>query len=400
MNLEREWTMELRFWGTMLTAPLLITIVGCGLLASPTPDQIESPPTASVSRRITVATLAGSGKTGPLGGGYRDGPASDAEFHDPMGLAFDGQGNLYVSDWVNQRIRVITSDGGVSTFAGGGQPGPDGDLVDGPADVARFFGPEGLAADAQGNLFVADTLNNRIRRISPDGTVTSVAGSGPGTAHGFDGMLADGPADAARFNDPSDVAVDGAGTLYVTDRLNHVIRKITPDGQVSTFAGTGEPGSRDGSGRAASFELPNRIAIDRRGNLYVTEGRFLDFGERTYGFRVRKLTPDAQVTTLAGTGEPGYRDGPGSSAQFDVPIGIAADSEGTVYVVDSGAHRIRQISRDGNVSTIAGSGAAGYVDGPAAEAEFWYPTDIAVGPDGRLYVADWKNHRIRIITVE
>lgn len=392
--------MELRSLGIMITATLLIAIAGCRLPSSPTPDQPEALPTASVSRRITVATLAGSGKTGPLGGGYKDGPASDAEFHDPMGLAFDGQGNLYVSDWVNQRIRVITSDGRVRTFAGAGQPGPEGDLDDGPADVARFFGPEGLAVDAQGNLFVADTLNNRIRRISPDGMVSSVAGSGPGTAHGFDGALADGLAEAARFNDPSDVAVDGAGTLYVTDRLNHVIRKITPDGQVSTFAGTGEPGSLDGAGRAASFELPNRIAIDRQGNLYITEGRFLDFGERTYGFRVRKLTPDAQVTTLAGTGEPGYRDGPGSSAQFDVPIGVAVDAEGNVYIVDSGAHRIRQISRDGMVSTIAGSGAAGYADGPAAEAEFWYPADIAVGPDGRLYVADWKNHRIRIITIE
>jgi sugar lactone lactonase YvrE len=266
--------------------------------------------------------------------------------------------------------------------------------------VARFFGPEGLAADAQGNLFIADTLNNRIRRISPDGLVTTLAGSGPGTAYGFDGALRDGPAETARFNDPSDVAVDAAGVLFVTDRLNHVIRKIAPDGQVSIFAGTGEPGSADGAGRAASFELPNRIAIDREGNLYVTEGRFLDFGERTYGFRVRKITPDAQVTTLAGTGEPGYRDGPAASAQFDVPIGVAVDAEGNVYVVDSGSHRIRRISPDGSVSTIAGSGVAGYTDGPAAEAEFWYPTDVAVGPDGKLYIADSKNHRIRIITIE
>ena len=153
-------------------------------------------------------------------------------------------------------------------------------------------------------------------------------------------------------------------------------------------------------GQAASFELPNRIAIDRQGNLYVTEGRFLDLGERTYGFRVRKIAPDGQVTTLAGTGEPGYRDGPALNAQFDVPIGVVADEKGNVYVVDSGAHRIRRISSDGVVSTVAGSGVAGYADGPVNEAQFWYPTDIAVGPEGRLYVADWKNHRIRVITSE
>jgi DNA-binding beta-propeller fold protein YncE len=317
-----------------------------------------------------------------------------------MGLAFDIGGNLYVSDWVNHRIRKIAPNGTVTTVAGGGASGRLGGLVDGPRNEARFFGPEGLAVDGQGNIYVADTLNNRIRRISSGGMVTTIAGSGQGTIHGYDGDLVDGPAQFARFNDPSDVAVDDAGVLYVTDRLNHVIRQIPPDGQVSTFAGTGRPGSVDGVGQAASFELPNRIAIDGDGNLYVTEGRFLDFGERTYGFRVRKITPDAQVSTLAGTGEPGYRDGPALSAEFDVPIGIDVDPAGNAYVVDCGAHRIRRIGPDGLVSTLAGTGVAGYTDGPATEAEFWYPTDIAVGPDGRLYIADWKNHRVRIITVE
>jgi sugar lactone lactonase YvrE len=369
--------------------PIYPLIVGCLLLAACA--------SGSTSEAATVATLAGSGKIGPLGGGYVDGPVLDAQFHDPMGLALDADGNLYVSDWGNHRVRMISSAGTVTTIAGGGLPGSRGALADGPANVARFFGPEGLAVDTEGNIFVADTLNNRIRRISPDGIVTTVAGSGPGTAYGFDGALVDGPADIARFNDPSDVVVDAAGVLYVTDRLNHVIRMITPDGQVSTFAGSGHPGSADGVGRAASFELPNRIAIDRHGNLYVTEGRFLDFGERTYGFRVRVITPEAEVTTLAGTGEPGYRDGPALTAQFDVPIGIAVDDEGNVYVVDSGASRIRLIGLDGLVSTIAGSGVTGYADGPATAAAFWYPTDIAIGPDGKLYVADWKNHRIRVV---
>jgi streptogramin lyase len=261
-------------------------IMGCLLLATCA--------SGSTPEAATIATLAGSGKIGPLGGGYVDGPVLEAQFHDPMGLAFDADGNLYVSDWANHRIRRISSSGTVTTVAGGGLPGSRGALADGPADVARFFGPEGLTVDAEGSIFVADTLNNRIRRISPDGIVTTIAGSGPGTAYGFDGALVDGPAETARFNDPSDVVMDAAGVLYVTDRLNHAIRMITPDGQVSTFAGSGHPGSADGVGQAASFELPNRIAIDRHGNLYVTEGRFLDFGERTYGFRVRVITPEAE----------------------------------------------------------------------------------------------------------
>ena len=347
-----------------------------------------------------VTTYAGRGKIGPLGGGYADGAALKAQFHDPMGLAFDSAGNLYVSDWFNHRIRMIAPDGTVTTVAGYGAPGPYGDIADGPANTARLFGPEGLTVDDQGNIYVADTLNNRIRRISPDGMVATVAGSGPGTVYGFDGGLVDGSADFARFNDPSDVAIDAAGALFVTDRLNHVIRKITPDGQVATFAGSGQPGATDGVGTAASLELPNRITIDEEGNLYVTEGRFLDFGERTYGFRVRKITPDGQVTTLAGTGEPGYRDGSALNAEFDVTIGVDVDINGNVYVVDSGAHRIRHISPDGIVYTIAGNGQAGYRDGPALKAQFWYPTDIAVGPDGQLYVADWKNHLIRVITAD
>jgi sugar lactone lactonase YvrE len=396
----------MRSRGKQVVIAILICImaVGCGPAATPSSDQPHPAPSGAVKptemldQAVTVTTLAGSGKTGPLGGGYQDGPALSAQFHDPMGLALDAHGNLYVSDWVNHRIRMIAPDGTVTTVAGGGPSGSKGGMVDGPASTARFFGPEGLTVDTQGNVLVADTLNNRIRRISPDGIVTTIAGSGPGTIYGFDGALVNGPAETARFNDPSDVAVDASGVLYVTDRLNHVIRKITPDGQVSTFAGTGQPGAKDGRGEAASFEIPNRIAIDEEGNLYVTEGRFLDFGERTYGFRVRRITAQAEVTTLAGTGKPGYQDGPTLTVQFNVPIGITIDGQGTIYVADTGAHRIRLISPDGTVSTVAGSGLAGYADGPATIAQFWYPTDIAVGDDGSLYVADWKNHRIRLIS--
>lgn len=346
---------------------------------------------------VCVITIAGSGPTGPLGGGYADGPAHQARFHDPMGLAVGADGRLYVSDTRNQRIRAIAPDGSVSTIAGSGPSGPAGGFADGPAASARFFDPEGLAVDRAGAIFVADTLNDRIRRISPDGQVTTVAGRGGASPYGANAPLVDGPVAQATFNDPADVVGDARGQLYVADRLNHVIRAITPDGVVTTFAGTGLPGTNDGVGAAAAFELPNRLAIDRQGALYVTEGRFLDRGERTYGFRVRTITPAGDVRTLAGTGEPGYHDGPGPTAQFDVVIGIAVDDQGNVYVAETGGHRIRRISPAGVVTTVAGRGTAGYIDGPAAAAAFWYPTDLAFGPGGELYVADWKNQRIRAI---
>jgi len=250
--------------------------------------------------------------------------------------------------------------------------------------------------DETGSLLVADSRNNCIRRIGSDGLVTTVAGSGqPGLLEN----LVDGPAAQARFGQPLDVAVTAGGQLFVADFLHHCIRLIDGEGSVSTWAGTGLPGPKDGSGRDAELELPNRLAVDQQGNLYVTEGRARDIGERLGGNRVRIVAPDGRVSTLAGTGEPGYRDGPATNAQFDIPTGVAVDASGNVYVADTGNHRIRLISPDGLVSTLAGDGTPGLVDGPASEARFWYPMDVAVAPDGSIIVADWLNHRIRRVSL-
>jgi sugar lactone lactonase YvrE len=388
---KRERVSRLSWFFVRYVLILGLALSACGPASTP----LSPTPTQALATAV-VTTLAGGGRTGPLGGGYADGPALEAQFHEPSGLAVDTAGNVYVSDWRNHRIRVVTPDGQVKTVAGSGPSGPRGGYVDGLAAQARFFGPEGLAVDGQGNLFLADSRNNCIRRIAPDGKVTTVAGSGqPGLLEN----LVDGPGDQARFGQPSDVAVSRTGTLYVADFLHHCIRKITADGMVSIMAGNGLPCSEDGIGMAASFELPNRIAIDQAGNLYVTEGRARDLGERLGGNRVRKIAPDGTVAILAGTGEPGYRDGPAGRAMFDIPTGVAVDEAGNVYVADTGNHCIRKIGTDGIVTTMAGSGNPGYADGLAAEAEFWYPTDVAVASDGTLYVTDYKNHRVRKITL-
>jgi hypothetical protein len=379
------------------THVLLLALGLCASLStsSCTPPNVAPPALPSVERAV-VTTVAGSGKTGPLGGGYADGPALQALFHEPAGLHVDTAGNIYVSDWVNHRVRLIASDGQVSTVAGSGPSGPRGEHRDGPTAEARFFGPQGLTMDESGNLLVTDSRNNCVRRIGTDGYVTTIAGSGlPGLLEN----LVDGPASRARFGQPSDVAVSADGRLFVADFLHHCIRLIDGEGSVSTWAGTGLPGAGDGVGRDAEFELPNRLAIDHNGVLYVTEGRARDIGERLGGNRVRQIRPDGRVTTLAGTGEPGYRDGQASQAQFDIPTGIAVDARGNVYVADTGNHRIRLITPDGVVSTLAGDGTPGLADGPASQARFWYPMDVAVAPDGSVIVADGLNHRIRKVSL-
>lgn len=358
----------------------------------------------------TVTTLAGSGKTGGLGCGYADGPALEARFCDPTALAMDAAGNLYVSDQDNNRIRVISLQGAVTTLAGGGPNDLEGGggYADGMAEDARFDDPDGLDVDASGNIYVADSENHSIRRIAPDGEVTTLAGA----THlgGLIGGYVDGAAAEAQFNRPLDVAVDNAGNIYVADYQNHAIRRITPQGEVSTIAGNGLPGSVDGVGTAAQMANPNRLVFDEVGNLYVTEGHSGDLGERQRGNRVRRIAPDGTVTTLAGTdttsrvygtGELGYADGPALQAVFSSPRGVDVDSGGNIYIADALNHCIRIISPEGIVSTLAGTcGTAGYVDGPAEEAQFYYPTDLLLDEAHRvLYIADYKNHRIRKITL-
>ncbi len=280
-----------------------------------------------ISPAGVVTTFAGSGKVG-----YADGPASAALFSPLTGVAVDKSGNVYVADNATRdphplRVRVITPAGVVSTLAGGSEAG----YTDGPGDKAFFRTPANLAVDTAGNVYVADTNNHRIRLIRPDGTVSTLAGKPKG---GYVSGYADGPAAEAQFNGPRSVAVDGAGNVYVTDTGNQCIRVISPAGQVTTLAGGAEPGYVDGKGSEARFNYPSDIAVDAAGNLYIAD---------TANHCIRQITPAGAVTTLAGNGKPGNADGPLAEAQFRAPEGVAVDGQGNVYVADTGNHRIRKI---------------------------------------------------------
>ena len=315
-----------------------------------------------------ISLLAGNPYGGP---GAQDGAGSAASFNSPLLLATDSAGNAYVADSGKNTIRKITLSGVVTTFAGAaGMKGS----ADGTGTAARFYGPGAVATDSAGNVYVADTGNSTIRKITPSGTVTTLAGTAGAIGH------ADGTGAAARFFSPHGIATDSAGNVYVADSIN-AIRKISPSGVVTTLAGAASVGSLDGTGAAASFFVPYGLATDSAGNVYV-----VDTGNCT----IRKVTPSGTVTTLAGTaGMKGSSDGTGAAARFLNPAGISTDSAGNVYVTDQGNSTIRKITQNGVVTTLAGiAGMQGSIDGTGPAARFWNPFGIATDSAGNLYVAD------------
>ena len=318
----------------------------------------------------TVSTLAGQNIAGSI-----DGYGQNALLSSPAGVAVDAAGTLYVADAVNNKIRKITPNGQVTTFAGKEAPGKK----DGNIKEATFYHPTGVAIDAAGNLYVADKGNHQVRKITPLGIVSTLAGSGERNA-------TDGFGSKAGFDKPVALAVDAAGNVYVADAANNKIRKITADGIVSTLAGSGELGSKNGKGAAASFYNPSGIAVDIAGNVYVA-----DYGNN----RIRKITPDGTVSTIAGSDAIGNTDGNVDSASFFYPTAVAVDVAGNVYVTDQVNHKIRKLSTTGEVTTLAGSGTIGAVDGAGSVASFNYPAGIAVDLYGNLYIADQLNCKIR-----
>jgi hypothetical protein len=331
-----------------------------------------------VGTNWVVTTLAGLADIA----GSADGIGSVARFWHPEGVAVDSADNVYVGDFLNNTIRKLTPDG-VTTLAGlAGSPGG----ADGTGSAARFNDPYGVAVDGAGNVYVADSGNNTVRKITSPGLVTTVAGSGSTSQGG-----ADGTGSEARFYDPYDVAVDGSGNVYVADEFNSTIREITSLRVVSTIAGSaGNYGTNDGVGTDTRFYLPQAVAVDSAGNVYVAD---------TWNETIRKVTSEGVVSTLAGSpGLSGSADGTGSDARFWYPEGVAVDSSGNVYVADTYNATIRKVTSAGVVTTLVGM--AGYIganDGTGSDAQFLYPHGVAVDSNGNVYVADSGNNTIREI---
>ena len=333
----------------------------------------------------TIRTLGGmAGLAGYAGDG---GLAVEARLDGPFDLAVDAAGYVFVVDRINNRIRMIDPGGIVVTFAGTGVAGFGGD--GGQATAALLNRPAGIAVDAAGYVYVADRQNHRIRRIATDGTIETIAGTGTG-GYGGDG----GPATAAQLDEPTGVAVDTAGNVYVADSANHRIRRIGLGGMIETIAGTGTFGHAGDGGPATQARLtfPFDVAVDAGGSVYIAD---------TLNQRIRRIDPDGMIETFAGTGVAGFSGdgGPATDAQVENPSGVAVSAAGYVFVADWANHRIRRIAPDGTIATFAGTGAQGFGGdgGPAVEAELLAASGVTVDAMGRVYIADSGSHRVRVV---
>lgn len=332
-----------------------------------------------------ITTVAGGGSSG-LGDG---GLATNAQLSTPFGVAVDGAGSFYIANFNDSRIRKVDATGVITTIAGTATPGYSGD--GGPAVSAQLKRTTGVAVDRAGSVFVADRDNQRIRKIDTSGIITTIAGTG--TA-GFSGD--GGPATSAQLNFPNGVGVDGAGNVYVGDSGNSRVRKIDTSGVITTVAGTGVPGYSGNGGPATSAQLnsPNQVAFDSGGNLYIAD---------YFNGAIRKVDPAGTISSVAGGGVLGYSGdgGPATSARLNQPAGVAVDAFGNIYISDSNNHRVRMVDASGTITTIAGTGTPGYSgdNGLSTNADLNLPMGIAHDGIGNVYVAVANNQRIRKVTV-
>jgi uncharacterized protein (TIGR03437 family) len=344
----------------------------------------------SVSSKTTsgiISTVAGNGFV-PYSG---EGGAATSAALAANAVAVDSAGNLYIGDSLSSRVLKVNSGGTITSLAGNGALSYGGD--GGPATKAAFFYPYGVAADGQGNIYIADTNNHRVRRVDSGGTITTVAGNGN---PGFSGD--GGQATAASLFSPMAVAVDAGGNLYIADSGNFRIRKVSAAGIITTVAGSLLPIFSGDGGPATSAGLfsPGGVAVDTSGNLYIA-----DIGNN----RIRKVNTAGTISTVAGNGTKGYSGdgGAATSAELSMTsahIGLAVDATGSLYIADSGNHRVRKVDPTGIITTVAGDGVGGFSgDGsPAVNAGLNNPTDVACDSAGNLYIADTSNNRVRKVT--
>jgi uncharacterized protein (TIGR03437 family) len=301
-------------------------------------------------------------------------------------VAADAAGNLYVADTLNNVVRKVSPNGTIANFAGNGGVGSSGDGS--AATSAQLHGPQGLAVDASGNVFIADTLNAKVRKVSASGIISTVAGSGtPG--YGGDG----GAAASAQLNLPIGVAVDSSGNLYIADFGNSRVREVSASGAITTVAGSGSNGYSGDGGQAVKAQLngPQGVAVDAAGDLFIAD---------TENNLIREVTPGGVISTVAGNGVSGYSGDGGlaTSAQVGNPVSVTVDAAGNIYTVDASA-RVRQVYPNGRIATIAGNGSLGYSGdgGLATQAQLNAPSAIALGNNGNLYVADTANSAVRLL---
>ncbi|MBS1661758.1 MAG: hypothetical protein JST68_11995 [Bacteroidetes bacterium] len=330
----------------------------------------DQPPPPPPEKKVVVSTFAGDGT-----GAYLDGALLAARFFTPYDVAISGSGIIYVADYNDRRIRKI-SGGQVSVLAGDGSFGSR----NGAGNQAQFNDPYRLEVDVNGNVFMMDQADYRIRRITPDGMVSTYAG---GSMGGFK----DGDVSVALFRDNmGGITMGTQGDIYIDDTNNGRIRKITSGGQVSTYAGRATKGFVDGDTSVAQFLNPNAILFDKQGNMFVA-----DNGNNC----IRKITPAGMVSRFSGTGTRGSTDGSAGTAQFEYINDMVLDKDGNLLIADGS--RIRKVTPAGEVITIAG-GASGYEDGEGLAAKFNYPAGLAIDAEGNLYVADANNNRIRKVS--
>lgn len=327
----------------------------------------------------TLQKLAPSGSASIAAGGGAygfggDGGAADlARFYRPTGVAYDSAGNLYIADSRNHRVRQISPSGTVTTIAGTGQADYLGD--GGPAIYARLNTPLTVAADRAGNVYIADTGNHRVRRVTPGGVISTVAGNGL-RGFGGEGTLAT----ISQLDSPSALAFDADENLYIADAGNHRVRRVAPNGIITTVAGSGIKAFTGDGGLAvlASLDTPRGVAMDNSGNLYVAD---------TGNNRVRRVNSSGVIAS--------FGEGP-----WLAPRGLAVDGEGNVYAADTDNHRIRRIALDGQTATVAGTSQPGFSGdgGSATEARLHFPAALTLDANGSVVIADSMNDRIRKLT--
>jgi len=332
-----------------------------------------------------ITTIAGNGTGAYAGDGAQ---ATAAELNAPLGAVLDGAGNLYIADTQNNCVRMVNTLGIITTIAGNGTGGYSGD---GSAATAAELGyPAAVALDAAGNIYIADAGNNRIRKVSTIGVITTIAGTGVAFYSG-DG----GQATAARLNYPMGVTLDTYGNLYIADLSNNVIRKVNTSGIINTIVGTGIAGYSGDGGQATAAELnqPYGVALDAVGNLYIP-----DYNNNV----IRMINTSGIITTIAGNGSFGFSGdgGQATAAELNSPKGVTFDAVGNLYIADFYNSRVRKITTTGIISTVAGNGTAGFSGdgGNATSAEIEFPYGVALDAAGSLYIADGSNNRIRKVT--